>query len=239
MSSPLLARLLLLVLLPLLASCMGETGSTSTAPAANPGAETPFATLPTAPAGVNDPAPATTTTIATPAPAPAPTLNDDPSGDILRPGDILTIRLTGVPNEESFISEMKVDEKGDISMPYIPTSFRAAGYTSTRLKQAIEDAYRSRHIFTTPNITIVPQARFVNVNGEVRSPQRIVFTNDLTALKAVTACGGFTDFANRRDIQILRKTGVLHLNALEAIKNPSIDIPLQAGDQVQIPRSIF
>jgi len=227
----LLPRLLILAILPLLASCMGS----GTQPAANPGGDTSLSTLSTAPAP--DPAATNAATGTAPASTLAPV--DDVSGDILRPGDILTIRLTGVPNDESFMSEIKIDELGNITMPYIPTPLKAAGNTSTKLKLAIEEAYRTRKVYTTPNITIVPQARFVNVNGEVRSPQRIVYTNDLTALKAVTACGGFTDFANRRDIQILRTTGVLHLNALEAIKNPSIDIPLQAGDQVQIPRSLF
>jgi len=222
---PLLFRLLILALLPLLASCLDSGSASNAAPAANPGSETPA--LATLPADTN----------ATP-PSSLPA-GADPSRDVLRPGDILTIRLTGVPADESFISEIKIDEQGNISMPYIPTPLHAGGETATHLKQAIEAAYRNNHIYTTPNITIVPQARFVNVSGEVRSPQRIVFTNDLTALKAVTACGGFTDFANRHDIQILRTTGVLHLNALEAMKNPSIDIPLQAGDQVQVPRSIF
>ncbi|MCS7063803.1 MAG: polysaccharide export protein [Methylacidiphilales bacterium] len=159
--------------------------------------------------------------------------------DIMRVGDILNIRLTGVPQEDVAMFEDRVDEEGYISMPLIGR-IKAAGKTTAQLKQEIENNYRSRRIYATPNVTITfAQLRFINVIGEVRTPQRVPFTNDLTVLKALAACNGFTDFANRRAIRILRGNQVIPFDAVEAIRNPALDLPLQVGDQIQVPRTIW
>jgi protein involved in polysaccharide export with SLBB domain len=165
--------------------------------------------------------------------APAPSEND-----LLRVGDVLTIRLSGIPAEDAGIYEVKIGDEGEISMPYAG-QFQASGKTTSQLKDEIEAAYRNKKIYSTPNITIVPQLRYVNINGEVRNPQRIPFTNDLSVLRAITACGGFTDYANKHRVKLLRGSKVIPFDAVAALKNPSLDIPLQAGDQIQIDRSIF
>ena len=123
-------------------------------------------------------------------------------------------------------------------MPFVG-NFHAAGSSISQLKEAIESAYRDKKIYTTPNITIIPEARYVNISGEIRSPQRIEFTNDITVLKAITGCGGFTDYADKHNVKILRGTIVIDFDAAAALKDPRIDIPLQAGDQVQVSRSLF
>ncbi|MDE1171630.1 MAG: polysaccharide biosynthesis/export family protein [Verrucomicrobium sp.] len=161
-----------------------------------------------------------------------------PETDLLRVGDVLTIRLSGVPSDDAGIYEVKIGDEGDISMPYAG-KFQAAGRTTSQLKEDIETAYREKKIYSTPNITIVPQLRYVNVSGEVRQPQRIPFTNDLSVLRAITACGGFTDYANKRKVKILRNGALIRFNAVEALKNPTLDIALQAGDQIQVDRGIF
>ncbi len=124
-----------------------------------------------------------------------------PDNDLLRVGDVVTVRLSGVPQEDTAIYEIKIGDDGNISMPLLAGSFHAAGATASQLKDQIEAAYRDHHIYSSPNVIIIPESRFVNVSGEIRAPQRIAFTNDLTALRAITACGGFTDYADRRPRQ--------------------------------------
>ncbi len=160
------------------------------------------------------------------------------ASDILRVGDAIQIRLTGVPVEEEKLIEEKVDDDGFISMP-LAGRFKADGLTTSQVKLKIEQTYREKKIYATPNVTIITQQRYVNVSGEVRIPQRVLFTNDLTVMRAITACGGFTDYADRDDVKVLRKNQVFKFNAIEVLKNPGQDIPLQAGDQIQVPRTIF
>lgn len=171
-------------------------------------------------------------------PVSAPSVNDDYTYDIIRKGDKLMIRLTGVPDADMAVYEMPVTDDGLISMPLLG-SFKAAGKTIGQLTTEIETSYREKQIFKTPNITITQEDRYINVLGEVRNPQRVMFTPDLTMIKAITACGGFTDYAQKREVRLLRGGKVYTFNAVDALQNPSKDYPLHAGDQIQVPRTIF
>lgn len=161
------------------------------------------------------------------------------TSDLLRGGDTLIIRLTGVPTADQGIFEVKVDESGKISMPYIG-NVQAANMTTVQLKEGIEGAYKSQEIFTNPNVTVdLKEQRFVDVTGEVRMPQRVPYTKDLTALGAVAACGGFTDFANRRKVKLTQSGVTREFNAKEIQVDPSRDIRLLPNDKIHVDRSIF
>lgn len=159
--------------------------------------------------------------------------------DLLRGGDTLIIRLTGVPTADQGIFEVKIDESGKVSMPYIG-SVAAANLTTVQLKKAIEESYIQQEIFTNPNVTVdLKEQRFVDVTGEVRMPQRVPYTKDLTALGAVAACGGFTDFANRRKVKLTQSGVTREFNAKEIQVDPSRDIRLLPNDKIHVDRSIF
>ena len=159
--------------------------------------------------------------------------------DLLRGGDTLIIRLTGVPTQDQGIFEVKIDESGKISMPHIG-SLVAANTTTVELKKLIESTYLKEEIFTNPNVTVdLKEQRFVDVTGEVRMPQRVPYTKDLTALGAVAACGGFTDFANRRRVRLTQGGATQEFNAKEIQADQGKDIRLRPNDKIQVDRSIF
>jgi len=161
------------------------------------------------------------------------------TSDLLRGGDTLIIRLTGVPTQDQGIFEVKIDESGKISMPHIG-SLVAANNTTVELKKLIESAYLKEEIFTNPNVTVdLKEQRFVDVTGEVRMPQRVPYTKDLTALGAVAACGGFTDFANRRRVRLTQGGQTQEFNAKEIQADQGRDIRLKPNDKIQVDRSIF
>jgi polysaccharide export outer membrane protein len=169
----------------------------------------------------------------------SPNLGAIDISDLLRGGDTLIIRLTGVPQADQGIFEVKVDESGKVSMPYIG-NVTAANLTTVQLKKAIEDNYIQQEIFTNPNVTVdLKEQRFVDVTGEVRMPQRVPYTKDLTALGAVAACGGFTDFANRRKVKLTQSGVTREFNAKEIQVDPSRDIRLLPNDKIHVDRSIF
>ena len=161
------------------------------------------------------------------------------TSDLLRGGDTLIIRLTGVPTQDQGIFEVKIDESGKISMPHIG-SLVAANNTTVELKKLIESTYLKEEIFTNPNVTVdLKEQRFVDVTGEVRMPQRVPYTKDLTALGAVAACGGFTDFANRRRVRLTQGGQTQEFNAKEIQADQGRDIRLKPNDKIQVDRSIF
>jgi len=179
----------------------------------------------------------TTDSMITPAATTAGTNID--TSDLLRGGDTLIIRLTGVPTQDQGIFEVKIDESGKISMPHIG-SLVAANNTTVELKKLIESTYLKEEIFTNPNVTVdLKEQRFVDVTGEVRMPQRVPYTKDLTALGAVAACGGFTDFANRRRVRLTQGGQTQEFNAKEIQADQGRDIRLKPNDKIQVDRSIF
>ena len=161
---------------------------------------------------------------------------------VLRSGDQIEIRLGGVPPEEisAVTGVYTIDGDGFINMPHIG-KVRAAGATQSQLQGAIESTYKSQQIYTNPSITLaVPNAaRFVDVGGDVRSPQRVPFTADLTVLGAITASGGFTEYADQRKVSLLRDGQVIMIDVKDVRKDPSKDIKLKPGDKIQVPQSFW
>jgi polysaccharide biosynthesis/export protein VpsN len=160
----------------------------------------------------------------------------------LREGDQVEIRLGGVPADEmsSITGMYTVDGQGFINLAHIG-KVRAAGLTQAELQSAIENAYKTGQIYTNPTITVsVPTtARFVDVGGDVRSPQRVPFTPDLTLLGAINASGGFTEYANQSKVRLLREGEVVIIDVREIRQDPSKDPRLVPGDKIEVPQSFW
>jgi len=161
---------------------------------------------------------------------------------VLRSGDQIEIRLGGVPVEEinQVTGIYTVDGDGFINMPHIG-KVRAAGATQSQLQGAIETSYKSQQIYTNPSITLaVPNAaRFVDVGGDVRLPQRVAFTADLTILGAITAAGGFTEYADQGKVSLMRDGQLTVISMKEVRKDPSKDLKLKPGDKIHVPQSFW
>lgn len=160
----------------------------------------------------------------------------------LRIGDPVEMKISGVPAEDQaqVNNTYSVDANGSINLPYIG-KVHAEGMTPAQLSRAIEEDYRSNKIYTNPNITIImqPMARFVNVGGSVRSPSRVPFTEDMTLLTAISASGGFNDFADQRHVRLLRGNDVTVYDVRKFRKDPSQDVKLRPGDKIEVPQSFF
>ena len=160
----------------------------------------------------------------------------------LRVGDPVELKVGGVPQEEQLQlnNTYTVDATGSINVPYI-NKIKAEGLTPAQLARSIEETYRAEKIFTNPNITILmqPTARFVNVGGSVRTPMRVPFTEDMTLLAAVSAAGGFNDFADQKRVRVLRGNEVKVYDVRQFRRDPSQDVKLQPGDRVEVPQTFF
>ena len=159
-----------------------------------------------------------------------------------RTGDTIELRIGGVPGEETQLitGTYTVDGEGFVNLPHVG-KVRAAGLSQAALQSAIEAAYRAGEIYTNPSITVtVPAAlRFVNVSGDVRQPRRVEYTSDLTLLGAISACGGFTEYADQRKVRLIRDGGVQIVDIKAVRKDPSLDVPLLPGDQIEVPQSFW
>ncbi len=161
---------------------------------------------------------------------------------VLRPGDPVELRISGVPADEQtqVNSVYTVDANGMVNMPYI-NKVHAEGLAPAQLASAIEGSYRSARIFSNPTITIVmqPQTRFVNIGGAVRAPSRISYTEDMTLLTAINAAGGFNDYADQKRVRLLRGNQAKVYDVRQFRREPGLDPKLQPGDKVEVPQSFF
>ena len=161
---------------------------------------------------------------------------------VFRPGDTIELRIGGVPSEEITVvtGTYTVDGEGCINLPHIG-KVQAAGLSQAALQRGVEGAYKSKEIYTNPSITVtIPTTqRFVNVSGDVRSPRRVEFTTDLTVLGAISAAGGFTDYADQRKVRLMRG-GKVQIVDIKAVRNnPALDIRMLPGDQIEVPQSFW
>jgi len=161
---------------------------------------------------------------------------------VLREGDQVEVRLGGVPAEEvmQVSGSFTIDGQGFINLSHIG-KVRASGLTQDQLQSSIESSYKTQQIYTNPSITVsVPiAARFVDVGGDVRAPQRVAYTPDLTVLGAITAAGGFTEYADQSKVRLMRDGKVITLSIRDVRKDPSKDVPLKPGDKIEVPQSFW
>jgi polysaccharide export outer membrane protein len=151
----------------------------------------------------------------------------------LQPGDPVMIVMRGTENEQV---EDILDPEGFIVLPFIGR-FYVAGLTPSELEQKITKTYVPDY-FRYLSVTVLIQTqRSVYVKGEVRAPTRYPFVQGMTLLRAVSAAGGPTDFANQKRVTISRGDLVLGPYSLvEILKDPSKDVLIEPEDVIDVPQ---
>jgi polysaccharide export outer membrane protein len=154
----------------------------------------------------------------------------------LRPGDSLTVTLSGIPDPSN--NPVQIDDQGLISLPYLGT-LTAAGLTTNELSQTIRSAYIVRKFYTELSVSVAVTERYVYIGGEVQHPGRIPWSPDLTLAKAVQSAGGFTLYAKETKVTLTRDRKAYDFDVRLAQRKPDEDPPLFPGDSIQVPRSAF
>lgn len=90
------------------------------------------------------------------------------------------------------------------------------------------------------DVLSVQESNFISIYGEVRRANRLALTPEMTLLQAIAMAEGLTEWANKKKIQILRKSGdgteklVVNLSAVERHEAP--DPVLQPEDVIIVGR---
>jgi len=174
----------------------------------------------------------------------APTDYEAPAGFLLGPEDELEITVW--KNQElSRLTVIRPD--GLISMPLIG-DIQAAGLTSDALAQRITERLK-QYFATTPSVSVSVKAinsYSVFVMGEVAKPGKYQLKSYVTVLQAISTAGGFTVYAKRNKLQVVRVTEnsngtrrevhiPLRYDDLMAGRGEPGNILLQSGDIVLVP----
>ena len=160
------------------------------------------------------------------------------STDSLEPGNQITITFSGLSTIPIPYS-CRIREDGTISPPYLKKLVIAAGKTIGILERELERAYVP-DIYKTINVTIRTADRFFYVGGEVRQPSRQIFIGRITVTQAIQSAGDFTDFADQREVRVIRATGKVDIiDCKAALDDPTRDLPVYPGDNIVVGRRLF
>lgn len=156
---------------------------------------------------------------------------------MIKKGDVLEINVW---KEEELTRTLKVRVDGKISLP-LADDIQAAGRTPMDLKAEIRDALSS--YIEDPQVTVIvqEQSREYFLIGEVAKTGAFPLQKDLTVVQALAQAGGFTEWADKGSILLLRreqgeeKRIEVDYDAIVAGKNSHNNIRIQAGDTIIVP----
>ena len=137
-----------------------------------------------------------------PPPVPAEAYQSKPSGN-LAPGDEISVSFSGAPELNT---KQKIQPNGKVSLPTVG-DVTAAGRTINSLQASLTSMYQPHLQDPTVVVSLESAAAGVYVSGEVLRPGKVPLDRPMSALEAVMEAGGFTKFANPKQVIVIRKQG--------------------------------
>jgi polysaccharide biosynthesis/export protein VpsN len=154
------------------------------------------------------------------------------AGDyLLGAGDLISIRVFG--EEELSFDQVRLSDGGAFSFPFIG-EIVANGRSAADIEAIISDGLRGDYLID-PKVSVrIIEFREFFVNGEVNKPGGYEFAPGMTVRKAVARAGGFTEWAAKSKVMIIRE------------RDPSgepvavdLDAPLMPGDIITVNQGLF
>jgi polysaccharide export outer membrane protein len=170
--------------------------------------------------------------------APRPSDPAVPADYVIGADDLLSIVFW---KDKDMSAEARVRPDGRIALPLI-NEVQAAGLTPEALQQKITE--ESRKYMEDASITVVVReinSRRVFITGEVAKPGPYSLTSPITVMQLIAVAGGLKDYANSKNITIMRSEGgkqhslKFNYKDVAAGKNLQQNIALKPGDTVVVP----
>jgi protein involved in polysaccharide export with SLBB domain len=159
------------------------------------------------------------------------------SSDTLRAGDLVTVIFSDLPTP-TLPFEERIKDDGTITL-LLNQTFQAAGKNRGDLEREIRTRYVPRY-YLNLTVTVKPQERFYYVEGEVKMPSRQPHPGDITVLKAIATAQGFTDYANKRKVRLVRAGGqTIIVDCVAVLDNSQLDLPVYPNDKIHVPRRLW
>lgn len=153
-------------------------------------------------------------------------------------GDVLSIVTWKEPD---FTLEVMVRIDGKITFPLLD-DLQAAGRTPVELKHDIEQ--RLKEYIAEPIVTVIVKSPFSQkyyILGEVENTGEYDLIKDLSVLQAFALAGGFTEWAAKDEIILLRREAdtskIIRINykAIVRGENLDLDLRIRANDTIIVP----
>ena len=157
---------------------------------------------------------------------------------IIGQGDVLEVFVW---RNEQLSREVTVRPDGKISLPLIQ-DLQAEGFTALQLKDQI--TRKLKQYVQNPTVTVIVNeinSYKVSVLGKVATPGVYAITTRTTLVEAISMAGGFTEWASKKEIILLRKVNgkdkILRINYKKIVKGDdfSQNVKLKADDTIIVP----
>lgn len=155
---------------------------------------------------------------------------------VLGEGDVIRLVFAGAPELNS---QQKIRSDGKISLAMVGET-KAAGLTVPRLQESLTALYKPQLQNPAVLVTLDTSANAVIISGEVNSPGRRVFDKPTTLLEAIMEAGGFSGFANKKKVTLIRvedgqyRTEVVDMSG--ALKGEETAVVyVRGGDIINVP----
>ena len=163
-------------------------------------------------------------------------VSDLPADFVIGPEDVLSIVFW---RDKEMSSQVTVRPDGKISLPLLD-DIQAAGLTPAALRAHLHE--ESKRFFGNPSVTVIVDqihSRKVFITGQVVKPGSYVIAAPTTVLQLIAMAGGLKDFADGKNIMIVRQergqTSTSRFNYKEFRRNLRQNIDLKPGDTVVVP----
>jgi len=152
--------------------------------------------------------------------------------------DVLYIHVW---KEEALSKTISVRIDGKISLPLVD-EIQAAGLTPLQLREVL--IQRFNEFVDAPNVSVmVMEANSfkVFITGQIKNPGVFRLRNETTILQLISMAGGFTEWANPKEIVVIRKGKgserrmSVNYNKIISGKDLNSNIILKSGDTIIIP----
>lgn len=162
----------------------------------------------------------------------------DPSLYLIGPGDLLNIYVW---KEPELTRDITVMPDGRVTFPLIG-EIVAAGKTVTELKESISKMIEK--YVTAPEVTVIvreSRSRRIYTIGKVNRPGPYPLDPGMTVLQALSTAGGFAEWADEKNVLIIRRDGdkeiQLPFNYKAFISGNNLDqnILLKSNDTIVVP----
>jgi len=158
-------------------------------------------------------------------------------------GDVLEMQIVG---EDKLPTTFVIASDGTVDLPYVKR-VKVAGLEPQEIAQLVRAKLMEGQILTDPSVSVSIKeynSKKIEILGEVQKPGSFALQPGMTLLRAVSLAGGFTSIANKDRVIIRRrvektKTKAAIVSVDDIMDNRADDIPLQAGDTIDVKQRAF
>lgn len=168
-------------------------------------------------------------------PAPVPVTS-------LAEGDVFELVIIG---EEKLPTTFTVSPDGTVDLPYIKR-VKVGGMEPQEIAEAVRARLVEAKIFRDPVVTVSVReynSKRIEVLGEVQKPGSYPILPGMTLVRAITLAGGFNSIAAKDRVTVRRTTKdgtvAATISVEDIMDNRLPDVPLQAGDSINVEQRVF